>query len=95
MRNNILIIFLSLSITACSSTKLVKVNDPFPEAPKELMKEPVKLTKINLKKGEELSLSELLSVMTDNYSSSSQNAEQIKAWQEWYKTNKEIYDAGK
>jgi cell division septum initiation protein DivIVA len=37
-------------------------------------------------------MSELLNIITENYATYYEQTEKLKAWQEWYKKNKEIFD---
>lgn len=40
----------------------------------------------------EVKVPELLTVVTENYGSCYENTEKLKAWQDWYKTQKQIYE---
>lgn len=40
----------------------------------------------------EIKVPELLTVVTDNYGYCHENTEKLKAWQDWYKTQKQIYE---
>jgi hypothetical protein len=40
----------------------------------------------------EVKVPELLTVVTENYGSCFENTEKLKAWQDWYKTQKQIYE---
>jgi hypothetical protein len=40
----------------------------------------------------EIKVPELLTTVTENYGSCHENTEKLKAWQDWYKTQKQIFE---
>ena len=40
----------------------------------------------------DVEVSEMLTIITDNYATYYEQSEKLKAWQEWYKKNKEIFN---
>jgi hypothetical protein len=40
----------------------------------------------------EVKVPELLTVVTENYGVCHENSEKLKAWQEWYRTQKKIFE---
>jgi len=84
MRTLLLVSLIALS--GCSTT--VPVTVKFPEAPKELMS-----TCPDLKQTETTTkLSDVLQVVTDNYSQYYECRVKLDSWIEWYKTQKKIFE---
>ena len=79
----------ALLLTGCLTTTPVKRN--FPEVPAELMEAcpDLKQTKETEK------LSEVLKVVTENYSQYHECRIKVDTWVEWYKTQKQIFDSVK
>lgn len=85
----IISILLALTLTGCSMFVPVKRN--FPEVPSELM-EKCK----DLKQTEETSkLSDVLKVVTENYSTYHECSIKTETWIDWYKSQKEIFESTK
>jgi hypothetical protein len=87
----ILVIFIILAFlaTGCSTTVPIKRN--FPNVPEELM-----VTCSELKEVPETTkLSEVVSVVVENYGQYHQCAIKTDGWIEWYKTQKEIFESVK
>lgn len=82
-----LIILLLLFLTACSTTGLV--DREFPKIPKSLENpcQELELVPNNSRK-----LSEVLHIITANYGKYHECSLQVELWQEWYKTQKTIFD---
>lgn len=78
-----------LFLTGCLTTTPVKRN--FPEVPKELMEACPDLKTVP----ETEKLSEVLKVVTDNYSQYQECRLKVDTWIEWYKTQKTIFDSVK
>ena len=85
----ILILASAILLTGCLATP---VKRTFPEVPGELMQICPDLTKVS--EGIE-KLSEVLKVVTDNYSQYHECRIKNDLWIEWYKTQKEIFDSVK
>jgi len=84
MRTLLLVSLISLS--GCSTT--VPVTVKFPEAPKELMS-----TCSDLKQTETTTkLSDVLQVVTDNYSQYYECRVKLDSWIEWYKTQRKLFE---
>ena len=84
MRTLLLVSMIVLS--GCSTT--VPVTVKFPEAPKELMS-----TCPDLKQTETTTkLSDVLQVVTDNYSQYYECRVKLDSWIEWYKTQKQFFE---
>ena len=86
----VLLIFIILAFlaTGCSTTVPVKRN--FPSVPDELLVGCPELKKVAQGTTK---LSEVLIVVTDNYSTYHECHIKLQAWQEWYKSQKEIFDS--
>jgi hypothetical protein len=85
----ILILASAILLTGCLATP---VKRTFPEVPNELMQICPDLSKVS--EGTE-KLSEVLKVVTDNYSQYHECRIKNDLWIEWYKTQKEIFDSVK
>lgn len=76
-------------LTGCLTTTPVKRN--FPEVPQELME-----ACPDLKKTEQTEkLSEVIRVVTENYSQYHECRIKVDTWMEWYKTQKQIFESVK
>jgi hypothetical protein len=84
-----LLFFVGL-LTACSTT--VPVARKFPDVPPELLETCAELTKV---KKEETKLSQILVVVTENYSKYHECKIKNDAWIEWYTEQKKIFDSVK
>ena len=84
--NKILLLIPALLLTGCLSTP-VKRN--FPEVPKELMEACPDLKQTDATD----KLSDVLKVVTDNYSQYHECRIKVDTWVEWYKTQKQIFDS--
>ena len=83
----ILPLILSLSIVGCSTT--VPVKRTFPEVPAEIL-----ATCPDLSKTEPTTkLSDILVVVTENYSKYHACRIKVDAWIEWYKSQKQVFDS--
>ena len=78
-----------IMLSGCLSSTPVKRN--FPEVPKELMEAcpDLKLVEPTEK------LSDVLKVVTENYSQYHECRIKVDTWVEWYKTQKQIFDSVK
>jgi hypothetical protein len=80
-------IILLLGITGCSTA--VPVTVKFPEVPNILLEPAPLLTPLAVDKHD---LSDLLENVNENYGTYYEIREKLNNWQEWYKTQKTIYD---
>lgn len=84
--NKILITLLLVS-TGCSTA--VPVTVKFPEVPNVLLEPAPVLKPLNEEKHE---LSDLLENVNENYGTYYEIREKLNGWQDWYKTQKQIYN---
>lgn len=85
--NKMFIIGVLLGLFGCSTA--VPITAKFPYAPEELLQPVPKLIPLAEDKRE---LSDLLSNVNRNYGSYYITREKLLAWQEWYKSQKQIFD---
>jgi hypothetical protein len=83
----LLSLFLVLGLIGCSTSVPVKRN--FPEIPSELMQKcpELKQTEVTTK------MSDVLRVVTENYSQYHECNIKAQTWIEWYKAQKEIFES--
>lgn len=85
-----IVVILSIMVAGCSTT--VPVTAKFPEAPDKLMSKCPALSKVK----EDAKLSEVATVVVNNYTSYYECAVLVEGWQDWYQAQKRIYEnAGK
>jgi len=87
----IFIIFISLFLSSCVSTA-VPVQNNFPNVPNVMMEECEKLKKIDQNN---ITLSEIVKSVVNNYSLYHECSLRNTIWIEWYKENKEIFNLKK
>lgn len=80
------IIVLTLFLTGCST--VVPVTQPFPAAPQELQQPCEPLTTASTTS----SLSEFAKVVVQNYGKYHSCAATVSGWQEWYSTQKQLFE---
>jgi len=80
-----LIICLSLLVTGC----VMPVKQNFPSVPKTFLEQPQELKEVP----ENSSFSNMLDIVLDNYGSYYIVSERLTAWQNWYKQQKQIFEA--
>lgn len=80
------LLLVTLLLTGCST--LVPVENKFPEAPPEIAKPCDNLGLVPSTK----KLSEVMTVVTDNYGKYYDCSYKVEAWQEWYTKQKKIHD---
>lgn len=87
----VITLILALFVTSCSSFKqLVPVKPPpFPEAVKELTESCPDLKKIE---GNTVAIIDLLKVVVENYTMYYQCSLKNEGWNDWYKTQRDIYE---
>ena len=79
------IVLILLLLTGCSTT--VPVTQKFPQAPDVLMQQCEQLKEV----AKEASLVDLTKVVVENYTKHYQCSVLVQGWQEWYKTQQNIY----
>jgi hypothetical protein len=85
----LLILFSTVFLTGCLATP---VKRSFPEAPTELM---TTCPELSMVADSTAQLSEMLKVVTENYSQYHECRIRSDLWIEWYKTQKQIFDSVK
>jgi len=81
-----LVLSLAILLSACTS---VPVKQKFPEVPQKLMTKCPNLKQIE---GDKVSITDMLKVVVENYSTYYQCAVVTDGWQEWYQIQKIIFD---
>lgn len=82
-----IILSLALILSACSTP--VPVKPKFPEAPQALKERCEQLRKIE---GDKVAITEMLKVVIHNYTLYYECSTRVEGWQEWYETQKKIYE---
>jgi len=85
----LLALALVLTLTGCLNTP---VNRHFPEVPEELKVACPSLEQVD---PATTKLSEVITVVTDNYTQYHECRVKVDAWIEWYKTQRAIFDSVK
>ena len=80
-----LMICLSILLTGC----VVPVKQNFPSVPKTFLEHSQELKEVPTNS----SFSNMLDIVMDNYGSYYLVSERLTAWQEWYKQQKQIFEA--
>lgn len=80
---------LSLTVLMAGCTTVVPVRQHFPDAVPELLKACPELKQYT---GPERSITELLKVVVENYTTYYDCANRVEGWREWYTTQKKIFD---
>jgi hypothetical protein len=83
----ILILTLIVMLSACTA---VPIKPKFPEAPQVLKDKCENLKKIE---GDSVAITEMLKVVIHNYSLYYECSTKVEGWQEWYETQKKIYES--
>ena len=86
------ILILSLIILLAGCSTAVPVKQKFPEAPQVLKERCESLRKIE---GDKVAITEMLKVVIHNYSLYYECSTNVEGWQEWYDTQKKIYETVK
>lgn len=90
MRSIVVIILLSLAFVASSCTLFVPVKPPkWPDAVPELIKKCEELKTVS---GNQISLTDLLKTIVNNYTLYYECSNKVDGWNEWYNKQKEIYE---
>jgi hypothetical protein len=87
-----LIVLLSVLLVACASTPTAVVKQPWPQVPDELTEKCPDLQKVP---EDTTKFSEVLIVVTDNYALYKECKIKVDNWNEWYQTQKKIYEGVK
>ena len=85
-----LILALAFVLTACATPTPIKPK--FPEAPQVLKDKCESLKKIE---GDKVAITEMLKVVIHNYTLYYECSTKVEGWQEWYDTQKKIYESVK
>ena len=83
----VLTICIALFLTACDH---LQAKREFPEIPASLE---VGCSELMLVPEGTEKLSEVLTIVTTNYSNQKECAVKVKTWQDWYKTQKKIFNS--
>jgi hypothetical protein len=86
------ILILSLTILLAGCSTAVPVKQKFPEAPQALKEKCESLRKIE---GDKVAITEMLKVVIQNYTLYYECSTKVEGWQEWYETQKKIYESVK
>ena len=78
----------SALLVGCST--VVPVKTKFPDAPQVLKEKCESLRKIE---GDRVAITEMLKVVIHNYSLYYECSTKVEGWQEWYDTQKKIYES--
>jgi len=81
------LVIVTLLLVGCSTT--VPVTAKFPAAPNVLMEKCAPLKKLE---GEQVSLVDLHTTVVHNYTSYHECSVKVEAWQEWYTSQKKIFE---
>lgn len=81
------IVLLSAFLSGCSI--LVPVKQKFPEAVPELKEKCPELLQLQ---GTQISITDMLKTVVQNYNTYYQCANKVEGWNEWYDKQKEIFD---
>lgn len=84
----ILILSLTLLLTSCTTS--VPVKPKFPEVPQILKERCENLKKIE---GDRVAITEMLKVVIHNYTLYHECSTKVDGWQEWYESQKKIYES--
>lgn len=86
----ILIFVLALFVSGCST--VVPVARKFPDSPPELQKKCEDLRTIE---GNKISVIDMMRTVVENYKLYYECSNKVEGWQDWYKTQKDIFDSVK
>lgn len=85
-----LIVLVTALLIGCSTA--VPVKPKFPEAPQALKDKCESLRKID---GDRVAITEMLKVVIHNYTLYYECSTKVEGWQDWYETQKKIYEGVK
>lgn len=86
-----IVVLLSALLLAGCASKPVPVTMKFPEAPQQLMEPCAELKKLD----KEPKLSDVAKTVSENYTLYHECSIKSRAWVEWYKANKKIFEGAK
>jgi hypothetical protein len=89
VKSFVLLIFIILAFLATGCSTTVPVKRTFPEVPAEILQTCPDLSKT----APTTKLSDVLVVVTENYSKYHECRIKVDAWIEWYKSQKEVFDS--
>ena len=81
-------VLLFVVLVGCSTT--VPVKPKFPDVPKELREKCENLKKIE---GDKVAITEMLKVVINNYTLYYECSTKVEGWNEWYDSQKKIYES--
>lgn len=84
------ILFVTMLLSGCLTT--VPVKQKFPEAPSTLKEKCESLKKVE---GDRVAITEMLKVVVQNYALYYECSAKVDGWQEWYESQKKIYESVK
>lgn len=84
----ILILSLTLLLTSCATS--IPVKPKFPEVPQILKERCENLKKVE---GDKVAITEMLKVVIHNYTLYHECSTKVDGWQEWYQSQKKIYES--
>jgi hypothetical protein len=87
----LLVILIVLMMTGCAMFSPAPVKRNFPEVPKELITACPELKQTDLTS----KLSEVLKIVTENYSEYHECKSKVDTWVEWYNSQKQIFESVK
>ena len=86
----LIIVALFVALTGCST--VVPVARHFPDSPAELQKKCEELKTIE---GNKITIMDMMKTVVENYKLYYECSNRVEGWQDWYKTQKEIFDSVK
>ena len=86
----IILVLAAMALAGCSTT--VPVKRTFPDAPPSLMQPPPPLKTLD---PNDPKLSKVLETAVENMGAYHELVEKYRAWQEWYREQKKIFDSVK
>lgn len=87
------ILVLSLVVLLSGCSVLVPVKRKFPDAPEALKVKCEELRTVEIK--DKLAITELLKVVVQNYTLYHECSTKVEGWNEWYESQKKIFDLKK
>ncbi len=84
------ILFVTMLLSGCLAT--VPVKQKFPDAPATLKEKCESLKKVE---GDRVAITEMLKVVVQNYALYYECSAKVDGWQEWYESQKKIYESVK
>lgn len=85
-----LVVIFAIAVAGCST--VVPVKRTFPDAPAELQKQCQDLKTLE---GNKVSIMDLMKTVVENYKLYYECSNKVEGWQDWYKTQKDIFDSVK